>query len=146
MVNDPAFPHAKFKCTLCSCYFNDEYANRLHVKGRRHRLNFKKMYDPSLRIEPTKQQKKQSEARRRSVEQRKQPQLETGPVGGGEEGGGGRRRRRRSRRRRRGAQCYEGRRWRKGAGPESHSGGAAEAGSRGAGQEKCRTSAREEGA
>ena len=38
---DPKFPYASFKCTMCDCYFNDEYAKKAHVKGRRHRLNFK---------------------------------------------------------------------------------------------------------
>ena len=52
--NDPKFPHASYKCELCDCYFNDEYARKAHVKGRRHRLNYKKTHDPSLYVEPTK--------------------------------------------------------------------------------------------
>lgn len=51
---DPKFPHALFKCTMCDCYFNDDYACKAHVKGRRHRLNFKKTHDPKLYVEPTK--------------------------------------------------------------------------------------------
>lgn len=39
---------------MCDCYFNDEFAKKAHVKGRRHRLNYKKMYQPSLYVEPTK--------------------------------------------------------------------------------------------
>ncbi len=50
---DPKFPHASFKCGMCDCYFNDEYAKKAHVKGRRHRLNYKKMYQPDLYVEPT---------------------------------------------------------------------------------------------
>ena len=53
---DPKFPHACFKCTMCDCYFNDDYATKAHVKGRRHRLNYKKTYEPSLYVEPTKAQ------------------------------------------------------------------------------------------
>ena len=49
-------PHATYKCELCDCYFNDDYAKKMHVKGRRHRLNFKKTYQPDLYIEPTKSQ------------------------------------------------------------------------------------------
>lgn len=52
--SDPKFPHASFKCEMCDCYFNDEFAKKAHVKGRRHRLNYKKMYQPSLYVEPTK--------------------------------------------------------------------------------------------
>lgn len=51
---DPKFPHASFKCTMCDCYFNDDFATKAHVKGRRHRLNYKKTYDPTLYVEPTK--------------------------------------------------------------------------------------------
>ena len=51
---DAKFPHATLKCEMCECFFNDEFAKRLHVKGRRHRLNYKKMYDPKLYVEPTK--------------------------------------------------------------------------------------------
>ena len=39
--NDPAAPHAAFKCTMCECFFNDDNARMLHCKGRRHRLNYK---------------------------------------------------------------------------------------------------------
>ncbi len=51
---DPKFPHATYKCGLCDCYFNDEFATKAHIKGRRHRLNYKKTYDPTLYVEPTK--------------------------------------------------------------------------------------------
>ena len=30
-----------YKCTLCDCRFNDVVARTAHVKGRRHRLNYK---------------------------------------------------------------------------------------------------------
>ena len=38
---DGKFPYAAFKCTMCDCYFNDVFAKKAHVKGRRHRLNYK---------------------------------------------------------------------------------------------------------
>ena len=53
---DPKVPHATYKCELCDCYFNDDYAKKMHVKGRRHRLNYKKTYQPDLYVEPTKSQ------------------------------------------------------------------------------------------
>lgn len=51
---DPRFPHASFKCEMCDCYFNDAFAKKAHVKGRRHRMNYKKMYDSTIYVEPTK--------------------------------------------------------------------------------------------
>jgi len=41
VFKDAKYPHAKFKCEMCDCYFNDEFAKVLHCKGRRHRLNYK---------------------------------------------------------------------------------------------------------
>ena len=35
---------------MCDCTFNDDLAKELHLKGRRHRLNYKKNYDPSLKV------------------------------------------------------------------------------------------------
>ena len=52
--NDSKFPHASFKCNMCDCYFNDEFATKAHIKGRRHRLNYKKTYDSTIYVEPTK--------------------------------------------------------------------------------------------
>ncbi len=51
--DDPKFPHAQYKCDMCDCYFNDEYAKKAHISGRRHRTNYKKMYQPDLFVEPT---------------------------------------------------------------------------------------------
>ncbi|CAI8057322.1 Zinc finger RNA-binding protein [Geodia barretti] len=36
VTNDPKFPHAMYKCTMCDCYFNDDWAKKAHAKGRRH--------------------------------------------------------------------------------------------------------------
>ena len=83
--NDPNFPHARYKCVMCDCFFNDEYAKRMHVKGRRHRLNFKKTYQPDLYVEPTKQQKRDQEKRRKSLELRRR---QRGAMVGGSPGAG----------------------------------------------------------
>lgn len=37
-----------YKCNLCDCKFNDDSAKNAHVKGRRHRWNYKKKVDPKL--------------------------------------------------------------------------------------------------
>ncbi|XP_052794013.1 zinc finger RNA-binding protein-like isoform X2 [Mya arenaria] len=40
-----------FNCKLCECKFNDPNAKDMHMKGRRHRLQYKKKVDPSLQVE-----------------------------------------------------------------------------------------------
>ena len=40
-----------FSCKLCDCKFNDPYAKNMHLKGRRHRANYKKKVDPSLVVD-----------------------------------------------------------------------------------------------
>ncbi|GAB5567546.1 zinc finger RNA-binding protein 2 isoform X1 [Prionailurus iriomotensis] len=40
----------RFHCRLCDCSFNDGTARDLHVRGRRHRLQYKKKVDPDLPI------------------------------------------------------------------------------------------------
>lgn len=40
-----------FHCKLCDCKFNDPNAKEMHLKGRRHRLQYKKKVDPSLVVE-----------------------------------------------------------------------------------------------
>ena len=35
---------------MCECSFNDDFAKTLHLKGRRHRLNYKKNYDPTIKV------------------------------------------------------------------------------------------------
>lgn len=86
VVKDAKYPHAKYKCEMCECYFNDEFAKVLHCKGRRHRLNYKvcklirfmdhllaiqKSYQPDLKVEPTKQMRHQMEKRRRKEQERR---------------------------------------------------------------------------
>lgn len=60
-----------YHCKMCDCTFNDDLAKELHLKGRRHRLNYKKNYDPSLKVEvqPSKREKiAEQKARRRAEE------------------------------------------------------------------------------
>lgn len=40
-----------FYCKLCDCKFNDPNAKNMHMKGRRHRTNYKKKVDPNLVVE-----------------------------------------------------------------------------------------------
>ncbi|XP_054159584.1 zinc finger RNA-binding protein-like [Oppia nitens] len=40
-----------FHCKLCDCRFNDPNAKEMHLKGRRHRLQYKKKVDPNLVVE-----------------------------------------------------------------------------------------------
>merc|ERR1712142_771146 len=40
-----------FNCKLCECKFNDPNAKEMHMKGRKHRLQYKKKVDPSLQVE-----------------------------------------------------------------------------------------------
>uniref|UniRef100_A0A8C5Y4Z9 Zinc finger RNA binding protein 2 n=1 Tax=Microcebus murinus TaxID=30608 RepID=A0A8C5Y4Z9_MICMU len=40
----------RFHCRLCECSFNDANARDMHVRGRRHRLQYKKKVDPDLPV------------------------------------------------------------------------------------------------
>ncbi|XP_014251856.1 zinc finger RNA-binding protein [Cimex lectularius] len=40
-----------FNCKLCECKFNDPNAKDMHMKGRRHRLQFKKKVNPDLVVD-----------------------------------------------------------------------------------------------
>jgi len=40
-----------FKCTICDCRFNDHVAKVAHLKGRRHRLSYKKKVDPTIQVD-----------------------------------------------------------------------------------------------
>lgn len=41
----------QFYCKLCDCKFNDLNAKNMHLKGRRHRLQFKKKVNPDLEVD-----------------------------------------------------------------------------------------------
>lgn len=46
--------HGKFLtyvCKLCDCKFSDKGAKDVHLKGRRHRLQYKQKVDPNLKVE-----------------------------------------------------------------------------------------------
>ncbi|XP_045216764.1 zinc finger RNA-binding protein-like [Mercenaria mercenaria] len=49
--NDATGKIISFNCKLCECKFNDPNAKDMHMKGRRHRLQYKKKVDPSLQVE-----------------------------------------------------------------------------------------------
>ncbi|XP_023235215.1 zinc finger RNA-binding protein-like isoform X1 [Centruroides sculpturatus] len=56
-----------FQCKLCECRFNDPNAKEMHMKGRRHRLQYKKKVNPELvvDIKPSLRQRKLQEERLR---------------------------------------------------------------------------------
>jgi zinc finger RNA-binding protein len=63
-----------FNCKLCECRFNDPNAKEMHMKGRRHRLQYKKKVNPDLVVDvkPSSRQKKLDERRSaRSLSMRK---------------------------------------------------------------------------
>ncbi|XP_055316547.1 zinc finger RNA-binding protein isoform X2 [Sitodiplosis mosellana] len=55
----------KFNCKLCECGFNDPNAKEMHMKGRRHRLQYKRKVQPDLIVDlkPTPRQKRIAEAK-----------------------------------------------------------------------------------
>ncbi|TPP59022.1 Zinc finger RNA-binding protein [Fasciola gigantica] len=40
-----------FQCKLCDCKFTNADAKEMHIRGRRHRMQYKKKVDPSISIE-----------------------------------------------------------------------------------------------
>lgn len=52
---------------MCECKFNDPNAKEMHMKGRRHRLQYKKKVDPQLVVDvkPNNKAKKIHEDRMR---------------------------------------------------------------------------------
>ncbi|XP_018010676.1 zinc finger RNA-binding protein isoform X2 [Hyalella azteca] len=63
-----------FKCTLCDCRFNDPNAKEMHMKGRRHRLQYKKKVNPELQVEikPSARQRKMQEEKLRRQQVREE--------------------------------------------------------------------------
>lgn len=55
----------KFNCKLCECGFNDPNAKEMHMKGRRHRLQYKRKVQPDLVVDlkPTPRQRRLAEAK-----------------------------------------------------------------------------------
>ncbi|KAJ1522250.1 hypothetical protein ONE63_002555 [Megalurothrips usitatus] len=58
-----------FMCKLCECRFNDPNAKEMHMKGRRHRLQYKKKVNPELVVEvkPSLRQRKGMEDKQRRL-------------------------------------------------------------------------------
>lgn len=54
-----------FNCKLCECKFNDPNAKEMHMKGRRHRLQYKKKVQPDLVVDfkPNPRQRRIAEAK-----------------------------------------------------------------------------------
>ncbi|KAF2366065.1 DZF domain [Trinorchestia longiramus] len=63
-----------FKCKLCDCRFNDPNAKEMHMKGRRHRLQYKKKVNPDLQVEikPSARQRKMQEEKLRRQQVREE--------------------------------------------------------------------------
>ncbi|XP_045468303.1 zinc finger RNA-binding protein isoform X16 [Harmonia axyridis] len=58
-----------FNCKLCECRFNDPNAKEMHMKGRRHRLQYKKKVDPQLVVDvkPSLKQRRIQEEKARRI-------------------------------------------------------------------------------
>merc|ERR1719300_1541938 len=63
-----------FSCKLCECRFNDPNAKEMHMKGRRHRLQYKKKVNPDLvvDIKPSLRQRKIQEERAKRSQAREE--------------------------------------------------------------------------
>ncbi|XP_015255346.1 PREDICTED: zinc finger RNA-binding protein-like isoform X5 [Cyprinodon variegatus] len=62
----------RFHCKLCECSFNDPNAKDMHLKGRRHRLQYKKKVNPELPVEikPSNRAKKLQESKLKKQKQK----------------------------------------------------------------------------
>ncbi|XP_041912452.1 zinc finger RNA-binding protein isoform X1 [Alosa sapidissima] len=62
----------RFHCKLCECSFNDPNAKEMHLKGRRHRLQYKKKVNPELPVEikPSNRARKLQEGKLRKQKQK----------------------------------------------------------------------------
>ncbi|XP_066138906.1 zinc finger RNA-binding protein isoform X2 [Euwallacea fornicatus] len=63
-----------FNCKLCECRFNDPNAKEMHMKGRRHRLQYKKKVNPDLVVDvkPSLRQRKIQEEKWRRAAMREE--------------------------------------------------------------------------
>ncbi|XP_069042193.1 zinc finger RNA-binding protein isoform X3 [Lepisosteus oculatus] len=63
----------RFHCKLCECSFNDPNAKDMHLKGRRHRLQYKKKVNPELPVEikPSNRARKLQEGKLRKQKQKR---------------------------------------------------------------------------
>lgn len=54
-----------FFCSMCNCSFMDATAKEFHIQGRRHRLEYKKKYDKTLKVDmPASKRQKMSHSMR----------------------------------------------------------------------------------
>ncbi|XP_069505514.1 zinc finger RNA-binding protein 2 isoform X2 [Ambystoma mexicanum] len=62
----------RFHCKLCECSFNDPNAKDMHLKGRRHRLQFKKKVNPQFPVEikPSNRGRKLQEEKMKKLKQK----------------------------------------------------------------------------
>uniref|UniRef100_A0A3B3DGN6 Zinc finger RNA-binding protein-like n=1 Tax=Oryzias melastigma TaxID=30732 RepID=A0A3B3DGN6_ORYME len=62
----------RFHCKLCECSFNDPNAKDMHLKGRRHRLQYKKKVNPELPVEikPSNKARKLQESKLKKLKQK----------------------------------------------------------------------------
>uniref|UniRef100_A0A8C8RR15 Zinc finger RNA-binding protein n=1 Tax=Pelusios castaneus TaxID=367368 RepID=A0A8C8RR15_9SAUR len=62
----------RFHCKLCECSFNDPNAKDMHLKGRRHRLQYKKKVNPDLPVEikPSNRARKMHEEKMKKQKQK----------------------------------------------------------------------------
>ncbi|MBN3280294.1 ZFR protein, partial [Polyodon spathula] len=62
----------RFHCKLCECSFNDPNAKDMHLKGRRHRLQYKKKVNPELPVEikPSNRARKLQDGKMRKQKQK----------------------------------------------------------------------------
>ncbi|XP_076348229.1 zinc finger RNA-binding protein-like [Tachypleus tridentatus] len=63
-----------FQCKLCGCWFNDPNSKEMHMKGRRHRLQYKRKVDPELVVDskPSARQNKIQEGKLRRQQLREE--------------------------------------------------------------------------
>lgn len=92
-IKDEEGKTLSFNCKLCECKFNDPNAKEMHMKGRRHRLQYKKKVQPDLVVDfkPNPRQRRMAEAKaQRAVMQAEywNRQRNIGGNGGGGSGGG----------------------------------------------------------
>jgi len=73
-VKNEAGKIISFQCKLCECKFNDPNAKEMHLKGRRHRLQYKKKVDPYLQVEvkPSIRLRKAQEEKLRRIAQKEE--------------------------------------------------------------------------
>ncbi|XP_037024968.1 zinc finger RNA-binding protein 2 isoform X3 [Bradysia coprophila] len=64
-IKDDEGKTLSFNCKLCECKFNDPNAKEMHMKGRRHRLQYKKKVQPDLVVDfkPNPRQRRIAEAK-----------------------------------------------------------------------------------